>query len=470
MKIVISSGHGLKVRGASGYLDEVDEARLVVEQAATVLRGMGHEVTTFHDDISISQSENLDRIVDFHNSKTRDLDVSVHFNAYETTSKPMGSEVLYVSSTGEEYADEVVDAICAASGLINRGPKKRTDLAFLNGTEEPAILVETCFVDSKADADIYRAKFDDICSAIAQGIAGEEAAPGPGPEPPTSDDETIIAIAASSEIASYSWKDRGEAPPGYTKGFALAWAQVVRKWVAGDSAALEMAKADTRDDDTDALSWYRSNFTALGMDNSAAGIDTLRHLFVLLMGLGMRESSGEHCCGRDTSADNVTSDTAEAGLYQTSYNAHSCCGEFDDVMEEYEEGSHEGYREVFAEGVTCSADDWENYGSGVGRDFQALCKEEPAFAVESCALVLRNLRQHYGPINRKEAELRQDADDMLLDVQHYVMPEQPPEPDEDELVVRVEELEAAVEDLDRRVTALERRPQAAAAPPPKKKK
>ena len=31
---------------------------------------------------------------------------------------------------------------------------------------------------------------------------------------------------------------------------------------------------------------------------------------------GMRESSGQHCCGRDISADNVTADTAEAGLFK----------------------------------------------------------------------------------------------------------------------------------------------------------
>jgi hypothetical protein len=42
-----------------------------------------------------------------------------------------------------------------------------------------------------------------------------------------------------------------------------------------------------------------------------------------MLGHGMRESSGRHCEGRDLSADNVQSDTAEAGLFQTSYNAHS---------------------------------------------------------------------------------------------------------------------------------------------------
>ena len=174
MRVVISSGHGAKVRGASGYIDEVDEARLVVESVADALRESGVEVTTYHDDVSNTQSENLDRIVDFHNSKTRDLDISVHFNAYQTTQKPMGCEVLYVSSTGMEIADVVVDRICDVSGLINRGPKKRTDLAFLNGTEEPAILIETCFVDSKADVEIYEQNYNVICSAIADAISGED--------------------------------------------------------------------------------------------------------------------------------------------------------------------------------------------------------------------------------------------------------------------------------------------------------
>ena len=46
----------------------------------------------------------------------------------------------------------------------------------------------------------------------------------------------------------------------------------------------------------------------------------LRRLFVLLMGLGMRESSGQYCEGRDRSAHNTSADTAEAGLFQVSFD------------------------------------------------------------------------------------------------------------------------------------------------------
>jgi len=172
-KIVISSGHGKYVRGASGYLDEVDEARRVVTVVADYLREAGHQVETFHDNTSVTQSENLDTIVDYHNSQTRDLDVSVHFNAYIMTPEPMGCEVLYL--TQASLAEQVSAAIAAAGHFIDRGPKKRTDLAFLNGTEEPAILIETCFVDSASDAKNYNTHFDAICMAIAS--VGEERPP-----------------------------------------------------------------------------------------------------------------------------------------------------------------------------------------------------------------------------------------------------------------------------------------------------
>ena len=179
-RIVISSGHGLKVRGASGILDEVDEARRVVERVADMLRDRDVDVTSYHDDVSTSQNENLNRIVDFHNSKQRDLDVSVHFNAYVETEKPMGTEVLFV--TQSELAGDMSAAISDAGDFLDRGAKKRTDLFFLNNTSMPSILIETCFVDSSTDAEVYEENFEAICDAIATvlGGAGEVTAPGEG--------------------------------------------------------------------------------------------------------------------------------------------------------------------------------------------------------------------------------------------------------------------------------------------------
>jgi hypothetical protein len=140
--------------------------------------------------------------------------------------------------------------------------------------------------------------------------------------------DQILHIAEQSPIVSFRWKDRGVAPRGYIKGMSLVYARVYCKVKGGDLGALEMAKTESGNPDRDALTWYAATFADLGMDNHAAGPDTLRHLFVLLIGLGMRESSGRHCEGRDRSASNVTADTAEAGLFQTSFNAAArmgCC-------------------------------------------------------------------------------------------------------------------------------------------------
>ena len=203
-RVVISSGHGLYVRGASGILDEVDEARLVVEQLADCLKYRGVDTVVFHDDVSKSQNENLNRIVDFHNAQVRDLDLSIHFNAHEQVEKPMGTETFYV--TQKALATEISSAIAEAGALINRGAKKDTvGLFFLQHTAAPALLLEICFVDSEADAALYKENFTDICEAIADVIGGNEAEVIP-PEP----EALFYAIGACSHFGGPD--DTGVAP------------------------------------------------------------------------------------------------------------------------------------------------------------------------------------------------------------------------------------------------------------------
>lgn len=133
----------------------------------------------------------------------------------------------------------------------------------------------------------------------------------------------------------------------------------------------------------------------------------------------MRESSGKHCEGRDRSASNTTAETAEAGLFQTSYNARHAHTLLPQLFEQYLANSS-GFIEIFEKGVTCPPQDWENYGEGKGKEFQRLSKTCPAFAAEFAAIGLRNLRKHWGPINRLEAEIRPEADAMLQEVQKIV--------------------------------------------------
>ncbi|MGY4305161.1 hypothetical protein ACVIJ6_002404 [Bradyrhizobium sp. USDA 4369] len=232
----------------------------------------------------------------------------------------------------------------------------------------------------------------------------------------------ITAIAMRSRSARLSWRDRGIAPVGYIKGMAVVFARVSLKLKIGDPAAIDMAKANSGDAARDALAWYDDVFRAAGMDNSKGGLDTLRHLFVLLIGLGMRESIGRYCEGRDRAA-NSTDEQAEAGLFSSSLATQNASPLLTPLFQQYL-ARPSGFSEIFREGVTCTSSNMENFGNGAGKEFQKLSKERPAFAVEHAGVVLRNARRAYGPINQKKVEVRTECNAMLQRVQSFLETQQ----------------------------------------------
>lgn len=174
----LSSGHGKYVAGASYYIDEVTEARKVVDRVKAISKEIGKGViNTFHENEARSKTDNVNKIVRHHNNTTRDLDVSIHFNSAsfsgsKCTDNAVGIETLYYSESGKSHAKALNDKMAKATGLKNRGIKKRDNLGFLKKTNKPAILVEVCFVNSKADVDLYKANFEKLCIAIAEYLTG----------------------------------------------------------------------------------------------------------------------------------------------------------------------------------------------------------------------------------------------------------------------------------------------------------
>lgn len=228
--IVISSGHGQYIRGAKGFLDEVDEARRIVDAVAKYLREHGATVYVYHDNTSRTQRDNLNAIVAYHNSKQRVLDVSVHLNAASTTDAPRGCEVLYYDA--KQSAANVSKALAVAGGFKDRGAKERRDLAFLAGTREKALLIETCFVDSRADADLYRRNFDAICVSIAVALAKEAGITLTKPNQPTQSNRIECAIDKGAKvfrIQSGAYKTQADAEKAAQKAIeagAISYATI----------------------------------------------------------------------------------------------------------------------------------------------------------------------------------------------------------------------------------------------------
>ena len=81
------------------------------------------------------------------NKEFYDLVMELHLNSSQPTSH--GTEVLYVSSKGKEYAEKIVNAL--AEVYTNRGAKKRTDLYMLNGTKPVTVMLELFFCTNRED-------------------------------------------------------------------------------------------------------------------------------------------------------------------------------------------------------------------------------------------------------------------------------------------------------------------------------
>lgn len=163
-----SVGHWKIGTGANGLVDEVRESRKIAKRVHEILKASGVASTYFQDDTSANKSTNLKTIVAHHNKDRNGLAVSYHLNSSgATVERGIGVEVLYVNDKYKQLAMDVSSAISKAGGFINRGAKKRTDLYFLNGTYEPAILIETFFVNSRTDVNLYNKNFEKICQAIA---------------------------------------------------------------------------------------------------------------------------------------------------------------------------------------------------------------------------------------------------------------------------------------------------------------
>lgn len=236
----------------------------------------------------------------------------------------------------------------------------------------------------------------------------------------------ITSIATASKCNKIQWKNRGLPAKGYLKGMALVYAKAYCHQDAPYVKLVSLARKqpESKYDATDALSWYNSNFKIAGMNNDKDGVDTLRHTFALLIGLGPQESSGKYCCGRDMSASFNSADSAEAGLFQASWGAKRVSPELLTAMfNSYKDSPNLCLLDTFKEGANCSSDDAKSWGDGTGYEWQNLTKSCPAFATEYAAVLLRltgGTRGEFGPIRKKNVELVPACDTMLKDIQKYV--------------------------------------------------
>ncbi len=194
MRIGVNCGHtvsGTTGSGAVGYLNESNETRNIGYKVIKKLESLGHSVIDCTNDKAASVNDNLKAIVNKANAQALDLLISIHLNAG-------GGKGCECYTYGGKQLDEAVK-ICSqfeSLGFKNRGVKDGTTLYVLRNTKAKAILIEVCFVDNKADAELYKTVGSEkIADAICNAIVGNSAL----------DDITIIKnkIGLADETIKY---------------------------------------------------------------------------------------------------------------------------------------------------------------------------------------------------------------------------------------------------------------------------
>jgi N-acetylmuramoyl-L-alanine amidase len=170
-KIVIDAGHGGEDPGAvyRGRQEKDDNLRLAMA-VGQILENRGVDVVyTRTGDVYQTPFEKAT----IGNEANADFFISFHRNSSPRSNQYSGVETLVYDKSGEklELAENINGAL-GELGYQNLGVKARPGLVVLRRTKMPAVLIETGFINTDADNQLFDQKFDQTAQAIADAVLG----------------------------------------------------------------------------------------------------------------------------------------------------------------------------------------------------------------------------------------------------------------------------------------------------------
>lgn len=168
-RVIIDPGHGGKDKGANrGSLYEKNLALNVARRVETLLKAKGMPVTlTRRSDVFVSLSSRAAIANRYSNA----IFISIHFNA-STSTRLTGVETYYYGGEGKKLAAHVHLRLLSRLKPRNGDTRERKELAVLNKTRCPAILVECGYISNYAERKrILSSSYQYNCAkAIVDGI------------------------------------------------------------------------------------------------------------------------------------------------------------------------------------------------------------------------------------------------------------------------------------------------------------
>ena len=167
--IVIDAGHGGGNPGAvyEGRQEKDDTLALALE-VGRILEQNGVEVYyTRTGDVYESPAQKAEEA----NAVGGDYFVSIHRNSSPYPNQYTGVETLVTNPYGEAGRLAYnINTRLEEVGFENQGVNQRDNLAVLNRSQMPAVLVEAGFINTDADNRLFDERFGDMAQAIADGI------------------------------------------------------------------------------------------------------------------------------------------------------------------------------------------------------------------------------------------------------------------------------------------------------------
>ena len=231
MIIGLDMGHTLSGAGtgARGYVEETVKNREVGNRLMAMLREKGH--TVINCTVDKSSNDLYDRVRKA-NAQKLDLFVSLHLNAFKSTTSEMGVEThIYNGNySGKEanrkYAQAIQTALVQDVKWIDRKVKE-SNFYVLRETVAPAVLVELGFCDSQGDMNKWNT--EKIAAALFRGITGVAYTGSAAPVVNTGKGETFKVgdrVVISKNATTY------------------ATGQEMASWVKGQTYTVQEAKSD----------------------------------------------------------------------------------------------------------------------------------------------------------------------------------------------------------------------------------
>lgn len=168
-KIILDPGHGGSDPGATyNGRQEKDDALGLAMAVGQLLENAGFDVEyTRTTDVYDTPFEKAT----IANNAGGDLFVSFHRNSSPMPNMYNGVQTLVYNDEGikAELARNI-NANLTALGFEDKGVVNRPNLVVLRRTRMPAVLIETGFINSDKDNEIYDTRFQEVAQAIADAI------------------------------------------------------------------------------------------------------------------------------------------------------------------------------------------------------------------------------------------------------------------------------------------------------------